>query len=54
MMNMVNSLSAAKSPLAAGLFGDCSVLPDRPVVPVSAVIVPLFRRGVQPVRALAA
>ncbi len=53
-MTSISILSAAKSPVAAGLFGDCSILPERPVAPVSAVIVPLFRRGVQPVRALAA
>lgn len=53
-MTMLNSLSAAKSPVAAGLFGDCSVLPDRPVARPSAVIVPLFRPIGRTVRALAA
>ena len=53
-MNRITSLSAAKSPVAAGLFGDCSILPDRIVPQISAVIVPLFRAPAQTVRALAA
>lgn len=53
-MTSISTIAAVKSPVAAGLFGDCSILPDRPAAPVSAVIVPLFRRNDQPVRALAA